>query len=186
MVALKSSLSTSLKLTSTDVMVLINESWGPSFGNKNTNKNAIANHGWFPFNRMLLNNDETKATMTDIERTEREAKSWRMKPINDTNKNLHVSQMPTMCKDFTAPKINNTPKLNFAGGFSAVCFKRITQHSDVHQARERILKRKNEGSSIKEGLSKEQKLTAGNLVNASANRLGKDTLELMIERLREK
>ena len=48
------------------------------------------------------------------------------------------------------------------------------------------MKRKNEGSSVKERLSKHQKPTAGNLVKAGTNRLGKDTLELMIERRHEK
>ena len=47
-------------------------------------------------------------------------------------------------------------------------------------------KRKNEGLSTKERISKLQRFNAGNLVKAGTNRLGKDVHKLMVERRMEK
>ena len=63
---------------------------------------------------------------------------------------------------------------------------KIVQHSDLQHSRESILKRKNEGSSVKERLSKVQSLTAGDLVKSGTNHLRKDTVDLMKERRIEK
>ena len=52
----------------------------------------------------------------------------------------------------------------------------------MHEARERIKKRKEDGTSIKDRLSKHGNISTGNHAKAGTNRLGKDTFELMKER----
>ena len=67
-----------------------------------------------------------------------------------------------------------------------MCLEKLIQYNDSHQARERINKRKNTGTTIKERLSKFQKLSAGNIIKAGANRLRKDLVDIAIERRLEK
>ena len=75
---------------------------------------------------------------------------------------------------------------NFNNGFSSTCFDKLIQHKDLYEARNRMLKRQNYGALIKEWLSKFQKITAGNIVKAGTNHLGKDVYALMVERRMEK
>ena len=96
------------------------------------------------------------------------------------------SLMPTIAKEYLHPTTNTTTTLNFNDGFAAECLDTIIQSNDIYQARERIRKRQEVGSSIKKRLAKFQKFAAGNHIKASTNRLGKDTLEPMIECYRER
>ena len=75
---------------------------------------------------------------------------------------------------------------NFSEGFSSTFLDKIIQQNDLHDARERIQKRKNYGSRIKDRIEKTPKLTAGDLVKAGTNRLGKEICQLKIERREEK
>ena len=64
MVSLKTSLSMSLKFLPTDTMLLMNQAWDDRFSNMTTNKKEISERGWFPFNCLLLNYPEIRATVT--------------------------------------------------------------------------------------------------------------------------
>ena len=76
--------------------------------------------------------------------------------------------------------------LNLEYGFADLCFDKIAQAKDTHEARERIRKRQDDGSTIKDKMRKFRKFTTGNHVKAGTNHLGKCMLELMSNKYREK
>ena len=76
--------------------------------------------------------------------------------------------------------------MSFQTDFAATCFEKIVQHEDACVAREFIKKRQEEGSNVKECLSKFTKFTAGDYAKEGTNRLGKETLDLMRETMIER
>lgn len=46
---------------STDIIPIVNYAWNNSFSRIRQNKKAIAERGWFPYNRALLNHEEIRA-----------------------------------------------------------------------------------------------------------------------------
>ena len=70
--------------------------------------------------------------------------------------------------------------------FDANFLDKIMQHQDLHETGERMKKCQEDGSGAKDRLSKFAKLSAGNHVKSGANRMGKDTFEVMKERHLEK
>ena len=185
LVQLKSSLSMNLQLQPSDAMLLTQKAWDSSFANVATNKQAISERGWLPHNRVLLNHPEMRPTMTTAEIGHENNNALCSKGCNEGIKSLD-SSLPKMSTSCLPASNAHSVTMNFSDGFAATCLERIVQHKDMHQARENITKRKHDGNSIKERLSKFSKLSAGNLVKAGANRLGKDTIDLMIERRMEK
>ena len=53
-----------LQLLRTDIVPLVNKCFGDAFCNKINNQNAIADRGWYPYNRNLLLNNTIRGTMT--------------------------------------------------------------------------------------------------------------------------
>ena len=53
-----------MELVPTDIMPMINKAWPVSFGCEITNKKAICDRGWYPYNRNLLNNEDLSMKMT--------------------------------------------------------------------------------------------------------------------------
>ena len=75
-VELKTQLCACSKLLSTNAMHLINATWKVSFANKNANSNAIAKRTQYPFNRILLQNPEIRATMTPSDTPSKKIQLW--------------------------------------------------------------------------------------------------------------
>ena len=71
----------SLGILPTDIMMMINHAWPLSFGNVRTNKKAIEERGWFPFNRNLLLDEEIRQTITIDETSKKESFYF---PISDS------------------------------------------------------------------------------------------------------
>jgi len=176
-----------LKLVPTDAMILIRKLWELSFTNIPTNQKAIADRGWYPFNRILLNHPEIRSTMTDAEIAEEKSNPIYYNGCNDSSNLNNDAMMPTISKaclpSMASPE---TTVFNFSEGFSSTCFDKILQHTNLHNARECIMKCQNDSIIIKDRLAKLTKLSAGNLVKAGTNRLGKDIYQLMVERREKK
>ena len=50
-----------------DIIQIINYAWGCSFSCIQSNKKAIAERGWYPFNRCLMTNPQVRFSITDQE-----------------------------------------------------------------------------------------------------------------------
>ena len=140
----------SLHLMRTDIIPLINTSWPDGFANVKNNKKAIAERGWYPYNRNLLLNPVIRATMT--EEMIRKEKEDGLYPYE----RLPFDIQNNRCED-----------LNFNGGGMAVhCATVIMSEVDRQKAREINMKRKSNGDNMKEKLTLvKKKLTAGSLVS---------------------
>ena len=53
-----------MELVPTDIIPMVNKAWPVSFGCEITNKKAICDRGWYPYNRNLLNNEDLRMKMT--------------------------------------------------------------------------------------------------------------------------
>ena len=187
MVALKSSLSLNLKLKSTDAILLINIAWNQIFDNVKTNHKVTSNRGWCPFNHISLHHPELRATTTNEDLENENNSNVESKGCKDSNNKNYYKSMPHVSKVFLPNKhASSNVKLSFTDGFSTTFLDHIANHSDLHQAREYAQKRKNEGSTIKEMLSKHQILSVSNLVKSETNRLGCNAHELISLRRAEK
>lgn len=56
-----------LGIQPSDIITVVNEAWKGSFARVETNKKAIAERGWFPYNRNVLLHKDILATMTENE-----------------------------------------------------------------------------------------------------------------------
>jgi hypothetical protein len=159
----------SLGILPTDIMMMINHAWPLSFGNVRTNKKAIEERGWFPFNRNLLLDEEIRQTMT-IDETRKEESNILFPNLRFNNdKNLLAYQQPTM-RQPTNQQDNNTtpplPPLNFSGGFSQSCLTKLVSQQDMQKARQSTYDSKKTGLSIKDKIKQlgPIKITAGKLI----------------------
>ena len=87
----------SLQILPTEIMMMINHAWPLSFGNVRTNKKAIEERGWCPFNGSLLLDEEIRQTMT-IDETRKEESNIlfpHQRFIND-KATILTDQQPTM------------------------------------------------------------------------------------------
>ena len=74
---------------------------------------------------------------------------------SDKANDVDAAKLPTVSPDFMrASKKPENAVLNFSEGFFSTFLDKIIQHEDPHDARECILKRKNEGRSVKERTTK--------------------------------
>ena len=125
--------------------------------------------------------------MTDAELAEEKSNPTCCNGCNDSSNEKNDAMMLNISKACLPPIATaETTVFNFSEGFSSTCFDKMLQHADLHNARERMMKRQNDGVAIKDRLAKLPKLSAGNLVKAGTNRLGKDIHQLMVDRREEK
>ena len=87
LLALKEKLQMPSSLVPTDILPLINYAWKRSFARVRTNSKAIAERGWFPYNRNIMTFPEIRETMTKKETEEEMTSADIILPITDTNYN---------------------------------------------------------------------------------------------------
>jgi len=66
----------SLSIQPTDIIPLVNKAWDASFARVDSNKKAIAERGWFPYNRALLLHPDIRSTITKQEIEEEKILYW--------------------------------------------------------------------------------------------------------------
>ena len=85
-----------LTLKKTDIIPLVNYSWGNSFGRVKNNKKALIRRGWNPPNRSILSDPEILRTKEDM-------------TLDNGSPELNLPD---------CPKIITVDNLNFSRGFS--------------------------------------------------------------------
>ena len=172
-----------------DIIPLVNRCWPKSFGRKDKNQNAIADRGWYPFNRNLLTLPEVRATMTMTELEEELVSSIVISTQTTTCTTLAVTK-PTPTFD---PQYLNAPPppadslaLNYSTGTSAFCLDSLVQHSELMKSRERVKNERDNGKTVKEKIQAAKRVTAGVLFKASSCRIGKDVFEVQRDHAQER
>jgi len=135
-----------------DIIRIVNFGWAQSFGNTETNRQAISARGWFPYNRRLM-----------------------MEPSYFTHEVVDLADKPIYNPKFASKKHDkDKQECNFSDGTAAWALDKIVKKSDQMAARERIRKNYEEGVLISETLKKAKKVTAGVLVSSGKHRIGMD------------
>ena len=158
-----------------EIIPIINAAWDKSFGRVSTNKKAIAERGWWPYNRNLLLHTKIRATMTDDEKS----KEFERNIIFPTHRNLHYVDLTKKTSTFdpsyirtVTPEATKKLKLNFSKGTALRCLDTIVQSNDIMEARNRIRSNQMRGKTLQEELEAARGCTAGVIVKAKEHRLG--------------
>lgn len=101
-----------LGIQPSDIMLLIRNSWNQSFAKVESNKKAIAERGWFPYNRNLLKNPQIAATAPHL---------------NQTSPNSSTTQMTAI---YPSPQLASCP-LNLDKGMGQYVLCQIVRERDL-------------------------------------------------------
>ena len=171
-----------------EIIPIINSAWPTSFGRVETNRNAISERGWFPWNRNLLLHDKIRATMTEEEK-EKEPSRNILIPSHRNERYVDLSKKtPTFDQKYyptVEPDTVKNLRLNFSQGTALRCLERIVQSNDIMEARCRVKSAQNKGKTLREELEDARSCTAGVIVKAKHHRLGL-TIKDFVKEGREK
>ena len=171
-----------------DIIRIVNFGWAQSFGNTETNRQAISARGWFPYNRRLMMEPGLRATMTKAEtQKERDGTSNIHLPSYFTHEVVDLADKPIYNPKFASKKHDkDKQECNFSDGTAAWALDIIVKKSDQMAARERLRKNFEEGVLISENLKKAKKVTAGVLVSSRKHRIGMDVRNEITYRKRQR
>ena len=118
-----------LTIEITDIMLMINYAWKLSFARVSTKKLAIAERGWLPLNRNLLNDTPLHSTMTNDQKANK-LQSGIVIPYHYTTNYVEIDDSaPTLDTKFitlSPPTIAYKP--NLQNGMAAWCVNAIVQN----------------------------------------------------------
>jgi len=190
----------------TDIMIIVNNAWEQSFARIDLNKKAISDRGWGPLNYNLLNDEDIKATMTDLENREflsmmklRSMSKTRFEPsmstsrisdLTDDNevcrKNIQPNYDPRYLTKVISDSVTISTKLNFSAGRAAEVARRLIHDHDIREAREANKKLAEKGKLAKKKLEEAKKLTAMLNFNTIGCKVGEDSLKIRMELAKKK
>ena len=187
LVSKKETMSLPAVLEPTDMIPLINSAWKKSFARVRHNKKAIADRGWFPYNRNLLLHPDLRSTMTDQEKISEvdhpDIFLPQKKIVDCQHGNCSIS---SHSNSTSHSQDHSAINLNFNNGTASFCLDALVQQHDLLKSRERIKNEQSKGLSVSEMLKKAKKVTSGAVFKSGTNRLGKDILEICKENTNKK
>ena len=148
----------SMHLVQTDIVPLVNQCWDSSFGDIQANRRAISEKGWGPFNCNLLLHSNIRASMTESQIEDEKNKS--LFPHN------RLSHLHSICyREDSKGKVklissndSELGNINLNGGtMSKSVTDTIVSDRDLQAARQRILLKKEQGTTVQQRLEKIKK-----------------------------
>lgn len=123
-------------INSEDIIPTINYAWNSSFAKVKTNKQAISERGWYPYNRNLLLNAQIRATMTNEERNNEKG----LVPIHLKQNYIEIDDdAPFYEQKYlqkpTKDSKNNDFNLNLSQGSGLESIKDIIDAKNINEAR---------------------------------------------------
>lgn len=117
-----------------DIIIIVNQAWEQSFARVRTNKKAIAERGWFPYNRNVLLHPDIRATMTEQEMKDEMGTITNL--CHDSHQNIITTVTPDPEAQYISrSSINNPVRLNFGAGMGLHVLKTIVTETDKVTAR---------------------------------------------------
>ena len=166
-----------------DIMRIVNEGWKHSFARVDSNKKAIAERGWFPFNRYLMTNTQVRSSITEQEQANEQASTSRVVlPVHTLLDMVQASDRSEPSIDPSHLPTQSTGTANFSSGIASWCLDMIVQDHDINAARGRIKQNMETGKSLKDKLNESKKITAGRLFKAGSCRIGQTIFDIHKER----
>ena len=161
-------------ITSDEIIPMINYAWQHSFAKVSSNKDAIAERGFNPYNCALLLNKEIRATMTKEQRTNEKI----VIPIQLKENYIEIDDdSPTFEMKYLKKEEKIDPSLNLSQGFGFECIKQIISSNDLNEAREKIKKEKEIGQSVEERIKEIKNMSAGTLFLAGSVKIGQSVYD---------
>jgi hypothetical protein len=146
-----------------EIVIVVNAAWQKSFARVAYNKEAIAARGWNPLTRNLLDHPEILAT-----------KEPEQQPQESQEQEPSDSQTSVAAT------------LNFGSGLSNTVMADIIQNIDREKVRAQIRQNQEWGRKAIESLKECKKLSAGAVFKSGRAWLGRDVLEVQLERTMKK
>ena len=157
-------LNHAMQLAQTDIIPMVNQTFHLSFGNRLTNKKAIAERGWNPFNRNLLLDPTVRATILK-EQIDLEIESGLFPTKQSSSEQQNITSTNQINSNHESPP-SEVKGLNFSEGIAHYVATAIMTETDRQAARATAFKRKEQGSTLRDRvLNISQKMTAGKLVS---------------------
>ena len=165
----------------TDIIPMITYAWNRSFARVNTNKKAIYERGWFPFNRVLLLDKEIRESMTVGEKREemiaglfpfiREAAKEKeaTKDWSTYDPNLLTTNQP----------LHSLPSVNMDSGTAHTVLTIIAKNSDLNAIRKKAKENKLVGSTLKQRLQESKKISTTVITTNGTHRLGRTVRDVV-------
>lgn len=112
-----------------DIIRIVNFGWAQSFGNTETNRQAISARGWFPYNRRLMMEPGLRATMTKAEtQKERDGTSNIYLSSYFTHEVVDLADKPIYNPKFASKKHDkDKQECNFSDGTAAWALDKIVK-----------------------------------------------------------
>ena len=130
-----------LTIHSHNIIGIVNYAWERSFARVKSNKKAVAERRWFPYNHNLMTNPLIRVYITEEESAlELLETSTVILPLQ-TRVDLQViiDSQPTFDPKFIIPEIDEAKKaVNFSTGTAAFFLDKLVQHNELHAARNRM------------------------------------------------
>ena len=168
-----------------EIIGIVNYAWERSFANVQTNKKAICERGWFPYNRNLMTYQCLRATMTTVEKENESLDTSRgIIPSHLMHNSTDLVAVPTFDPALAiVPYRSEQQVVNFSSGTAAFCLDKMVSTHDLMTARERIKENRDEGLAMSDKLKKIKTITAGQLFKAKGCRIGKDIFQIHKENM---
>ena len=147
-----------------NIMPLINKEWDDIFAQITSNKKAITERGWNPYNCALLLNSQIRSTMTDKEKgIEAERNKDIIIPSIALQNIVDVTNdSPNYDPEYLLQKeIKDVKALNVSLGTATFCLQTLVAHEGLHQARAQIKRNRDKGSSFCQKIESLKRVSAG-------------------------
>ena len=170
-----------------DIMNIVSYAWSKSFLVENSNRTAISERGWNPYNRNLMTYPIIRASITK-EEAENELLDT-SKIVLPIQKRVEITDLIDTSTQVIDPRYASKPVpdvkkvANFSQGTASFCLDKIVMQQDLNEARSRIKRNREEGKSLVEKIRDMKGFTAGRLFHAKSSRVGQTILQVYKENI---
>lgn len=186
-----------MELQATDIIPMINYAWKFSFATVESNRKAISQRGWYPYNRNLLLHPELVVTMTEGEKCtaiQENLHPSKNKPFHSCSDITNMdASIPNFNPNFLTSSQNSasdisglSQSLNYGSGIAFSCVESLIGHETLMQKKEEMKKKQTVGESLTECAKEGKRITAGLIFQSNTCRLGKTLLDIQEERMKKK
>mmetsp|Transcript_13738 Transcript_13738/g.25861 ORF Transcript_13738/g.25861 Transcript_13738/m.25861 type:complete len:184 (-) Transcript_13738:432-983(-) len=132
-----------------DIVIIVNDAWNNSFARVSTNRKAIAERGWYPYNRNILLHDDICATMTETEASnELVGKEIVVSSPQSEQSISTISASSEYDTYVSRSSVRKPVMLNLGTGMGLHVLKTIVTETDIAKARDVVI-----GESVAEEIT---------------------------------
>ena len=167
------------EIAPTDIIPIVNYAWDRSFAKVESNRHAISERGWLPYNRHILLHKDLRPSMTQQHiKNEKELLDDGVDSVMNEHSTVgHNTLKPTYLS--TSTSTTHEPNLNWGHMHARELMSHLFRESDQAEIRQQIKEQKKEGKMQDEELKKMIKITSAGIVKCGKYVLDKDVLDIV-------